>query len=63
MVSLSQNHLFHLQDELTRAGVELPEFRKLGGMLADGDGGGGRGGGRADQRGRHEAIFEGIFCL
>ena len=43
--------------------MELPEFRKLGGMLADGDGGGGRGGGRADQRGRHEAIFEGIFCL
>jgi hypothetical protein len=39
-----------LQEELTRTGVELPEFRKLGGMLSD-DGGA--------NRGKSEAIFQG----
>jgi hypothetical protein len=43
-----------LQEELTRTGVELPEFRKLGGMLSDE--GGARGSRKND---KHEAIFEG----
>jgi hypothetical protein len=41
-----------LQEELTRTGVELPEFRKLGGMLSD-DGGA--------NRGKSEAIFQGSY--
>jgi hypothetical protein len=51
-----------VQEELIRTGVELPEFRKLGGMLSDGG---------SSNREKCEAIFQGseelsfvfFFCL
>ena len=54
-VEFSRDDISRMEDELNRTGVEMPQFRQLGGMLADQNG--------ANRRNINTAIQEIVICV